>query len=176
MLRAALLSPLALLLVSCVLPAPAPVVVVVESAPPPLSVAAPPSDHGEQCSVLLAVKPIVMDSSTCFIDARVRDKVGELVFPCAGGAAEARFSGARFQGSVSRGMVDVSLSTSFDFEDGCRWVSQQHLSGPASGPELEYTYTEAPAPGQRGCASACAAQARVTVSRRRGSSGASGQE
>ena len=163
----ALASLLGPLLTSCVVAPPPPAVVVVDA--PPLAVAAPPTDHAETCVALLAVEPIDMSSRTCFIDARVRDKVGELVFPCAGGDAEARFTGARFRGAVSSGVVDVSLSTAFDFEDGCRWVSQQHIRGSLSGPALEYSYTEAPEPGQSGCAAACAAQAVVAVRPRRGS-------
>jgi hypothetical protein len=139
-------------------------VLVAEASP----AATPPPERSPTCSALLTVKQVDADSSSCVIDTRVRDNAGELVYPCEGGEANARFFQAHFRGSVTAGVVDVALSTTFDFEDGCRWISEQHITGPVSATTLEYRYTEAPAPGQSGCAPACTARASVGVARRRG--------
>lgn len=166
--RVAMLA-LAPLLHACAASQPATVIVI--EAPTPPAVAAPPTHHSDICVADIRMRPIKPDSSTCFIDARVRDKGGELTFPCRGGDAEARFPGAHFRGRVSGGELDVSLQTTFDFEDGCRWVSEQHIRGSVLGADLDYAYTEAPAPGQSGCASACTARAKVAVRRRQSVAG-----
>jgi len=131
----------------------------------------PIAEPPKTCGAHLTAKQVNANSSTCFVDARVRDGVGELVYPCAGGEAEARFASARFSGSVSDGLVDLTLSTTFDFEDGCHWVSHQQIRGMLSAPALEYGYTEEAAPGQSGCASPCTAQAMVAVAPVAGPSG-----
>lgn len=158
------------LLASCLAAPPPPADVEIVAPAPAVQGAAPapPTHHGERCTVSLGVEPIVASSPTCFVDARVRDGKGEIAFPCTGGDAEARFGSTRFRGAVSQGVVDVSLSTTFDFKDGCRWISQQRITGALSEPALEYSYTESPAPDQSGCASACSARARLAVGRRRG--------
>jgi hypothetical protein len=159
MLRRAVASLLALPLLSCVPPEPPPAVVVVD-APRPLAVAA----RDGTCTARLRVQPISPDSSSCFIDARMRDQTGELLFPCDGGPAVARFRGARFEGTVQSEQVDLTLRTSFDFDDGCRWGSDQRIHGSLLSPTLGYTYNEAPEPGQSGCSRACTAEATIVVS------------
>src|SRR5262245_6323729 len=106
---------LAPLLASCSAAYPPPADVEIVAPAPAIqgAVPAPPTDQDERCTVSLGVEPIVASTPTCFVDARVRDKRGELVFHCAGGDAEARFRGARFRGTVSDGAVDVSLTTTF---------------------------------------------------------------
>lgn len=144
-----------------------PVIVVDAPAPAPaLVVAAPSSRTDDTCAAVIEVQQVAANRPTCFVDARVRNEAGELRFPCEGGDAEARFAGAHFLGRASGDEVDVTLQTTFDFEDGCRWVSEQRIRGSLSANELDYTYTEAPAPGQSGCTSPCAARAKVAVSRR----------
>ena len=92
-----------------------------------------------------------------------RGDLGELVFHCDGGAAEARFGAARFRGAIRHGVLDVVMTAPFDWDDGCKWASEQHLRGRLSVGTLEYTYTEAPLHAQDGCAPPCAARAQVSV-------------
>jgi polyprenyl P-hydroxybenzoate/phenylacrylic acid decarboxylase-like protein len=61
------------------------------------------------------------------------------------------------------GVLDVRLTTTFRYTDGCDWVSTQRITGDPRAPTLQYDYQEAIAPGQRGCATACGATATVSV-------------
>ena len=155
-------------LAACSTSKPPPTVVTVDATVPrpALTVAAPSTPQADFCAADIYVTSITSDPLGCFLDVRVRDEAGELTFPCEGGDAQARFPHVYFRGRASGDVVDLTLQTTFDFVDGCRWTSEQNIRGSVSAGELDYAYTEAPAPGQSDCASACTARAKVTVRRR----------
>jgi hypothetical protein len=98
----------------------------------------------------------------CFIDERVTQAPGVLRYPCEGnGWVKAVFGQALFLGRLDGGQVDLVLNTEFDFSDRCEWTTDQHLRGALSSPALDYSYSEAPKPGQQGCANPCRATARA---------------
>jgi hypothetical protein len=102
--------------------------------------------------------------ATCFVDDVVsRNNPGALVYRCRGGEASAAFGPHTFTGSYMGGRLDVRLTTTFHFSDGCDGVSTQRIFGDPRAPTLQYDYQEAIAPGQRGCAAACGATATVAV-------------
>ena len=84
-------------------------------------------------------------------------------YRCRGGEASAAFGPHTFTGSYMGGRLDVRLTTTFHFSDGCDGVSTQRIFGDPRAPTLQYDYQEAIAPGQRGCAAACGATATVAV-------------
>ena len=109
------------------------------------------------------IAPRTEGAAGCFIDERVTQSPGVLRYPCEGsGWVKAVFGAAVFLGRLDAGNVDLVLGTEFDFSDGCVWSTEQHLRGALSSPALNYTYSEAPKPGQRGCSTPCSARARVT--------------
>lgn len=117
------------------------------------------------CTARLVVRQ-TDGASGCFIDERVTGAPGELRYPCGGGPATATFRNGRFAGRVEAdGTVSLALATSFPFSDGCRWRSAQAIDGRLASGRLAFRYTEAPAPGQRGCASPCRATGEVEVLR-----------
>jgi hypothetical protein len=115
----------------------------------------------QTCTALLKVVQLGRSSSTCWIDERVSKTQGRLTYPCAGGAAEATFGEAVFTGELRDGRADLALTTTFDFQDGCRWTSDQHITGRLATDHMDYAYSEAPLAGQSGCASACTAKGAV---------------
>jgi hypothetical protein len=154
-------------LTACAPKAPGPAEVVIAPPSPPVGSAAPDPSPSRTCHATLVVREVAPDHATCFVDAKVAGHPGDLSYACNGGPAEARFPGAVFRGTVVDGDLDVSLSTQFDWNDGCKWRSEQHLRGavaPGKG-SLEYTYTEAPLDGQEDCSSSCTARAQVEVRR-----------
>jgi hypothetical protein len=153
---------------ACAAPAPPPVVVVIGAPSAAVASSPRPPEPAETCTAFVFVEKLALDPPTCFVDAKVQDRPGELTYPCGGGKADARFPGSVFQGAVTSGRLDVSLTTRFDWEDGCKWASEQHISGPISARTLEYTYTEGPLPGQEGCMGSCTARAKVRVRPRAG--------
>lgn len=122
----------------------------------------PSGGPGAICTAVVTVRQTA-GAGGCFIDERVTGAPGVLRYPCAGGPATAAFATATFAGTVTDGVVDLRLVTSFDFSDHCRWQSTQTLHGTLDSHRLAFTYHEAPAPNQRGCASACSATATATV-------------
>jgi hypothetical protein len=132
-----------------------------EKEPAPLmSATQRPRSPDGKCMELLTVGALGESNGSCFVDARVRGVRGVLVYACDGGDAEADFGKAKFHGTFHDGALDISLETSFDFSDGCKWVSHQRISGTMRN-KVTYTYGEAPKPGQHNCASACTATANV---------------
>ncbi len=116
------------------------------------------------CRATLSAGVVSPDRGGCFVDEVVsRNNPGTLVYACRGGEATATFGAYRFQGSYMGGQLDVRLTTMFRFSDGCNWVSTQRIYGDPRAPTMRYTYQEAIAPGQRGCAAACSATATITV-------------
>jgi hypothetical protein len=137
------------------------------AAPPPKAVAAEPEERRDErtCHAVLWIEDIIRDRPECYVDVHLRGEPGELVYPCAGGRAEARFRSAVFRGAVRGGTIELALGTRFDWEDGCAWTSTQRIEGSLAGKSLGYVYSEAPAPDQEGCLPACGARARVRVVR-----------
>jgi hypothetical protein len=117
------------------------------------------------CTATLKVVPLGRSGASCHIAEEVAGQNGTLTYPCAGGRAEATFGSYVFQGFITDGKIDLLLSTSFDFTDGCKWRSRQRVQGSVASGELGLDYEEAPEPGQKSCASACTAGARVKVTR-----------
>lgn len=116
------------------------------------------------CRATLTAGVVTPSISTCFVDEVVsRNNPGALVYRCRGGEASATFGTHTFTGSYMGGVLDVRVTTMFHFTDGCDWVSTQRITGDPHAPTLRYDYQEAIAPGQRGCATACAATATVSV-------------
>ncbi|MBI5513669.1 MAG: hypothetical protein HY909_07860 [Deltaproteobacteria bacterium] len=130
--------------------------------PPPRRPRGTTPAPGALCTAELTAHPTV-GAGGCFIDERVTRSVGLLRYPCAGGPATAAFATATFSGTVTDGVAELQLTTRFHFSDGCDWQSTQRLHGPLASRHLAYTYTEAPVPGQRGCASSCRATADVEL-------------
>lgn len=122
-------------------------------------VGGPPVAQDGQCTANLAVG-VVNAPGTCTIDERVSGQSAVLVYPCAGGAAQAAFGESVFTGSVTGNVVDLSIETTFPFSDGCQWRSKQRITGTLGGP-LAYSYEEQPEPGQSGCTNGCTASATV---------------
>ncbi len=121
----------------------------------------PPS---QMCRARLVVRQ-TEGASGCFIDERVTGAPGELRYPCGGGAATATFRNGVFAGTVgASGEVSLSLRTRFHYGDGCDWATAQSLRGSLTS-GVRFEYTEAPVPGQRGCARACHATGDVEVQR-----------
>ncbi len=116
------------------------------------------------CRATLTAGVVAPSMSTCFVDEVVsRNNPGTLTYRCRGGEASAAFGPNTFAGSYMGGVLDVRLTTTFRYTDGCDWVSTQRITGDPRAPTLQYDYQEAIAPGQRGCATACGATATVSV-------------
>jgi hypothetical protein len=125
---------------------------------------APPVDRPDAgpCAATL-VAAAVTATPGCWVDEKVANQTTSLTYACAGGAAVAPFD-VDFVGSVSTdGRVDLGATSDFEWDDGCRWRSEQRIVGALSAGTLDYSYTEKPIAGE-GCASAhCTASAQVAV-------------
>lgn len=121
-------------------------------------------DAGTACTLRLQVRQ-TRGAEGCFIDERVTRAPGELRYPCGDGEASAIFGPSVFAGRVTNGVAALRLSTGFHFSDGCDWRTDQRIDGPISAATFTYQYRESPAPGQRGCARPCAAEATVFIVR-----------
>lgn len=132
----------------------------------PLSAQEAPAREGEgkakTCTAKLAAG-LPQTQPGCFIDERVTGTSGTLTYNCDGGRATADLGRGAFSGTVKAGNVDVALRTQYKFSDGCIWISKQRMTGTIGSGSLSYSYEEAPAAGQRGCATACTASASVEV-------------
>lgn len=114
------------------------------------------------CSETLSVKQ-TSEPLGCWIDERVTESPGRLVFPCDGGPATATFGESQFGGVVDGGAVAVALKTRFKWSDGCVWESTQEITGKLAEQKLAFSYREAPLAGQKGCDPACAAEGAVDL-------------
>jgi hypothetical protein len=115
-----------------------------------------------RCGAKLVVRE-TNKPGACWLDERVTKHVGTLQHSCGDGPASATFGTDRFEGAVKAGHLSVGLETEFVFGDHCKWKSTQRIEGTLESTELVYTYSEAPLPGQKGCASACTATGSVLV-------------
>lgn len=104
-------------------------------------------------------------SPSCYVDTVAQEgQAGVLTYPCNGdGAATLRFGSKSFHGAVVGGKVDVCTGTEYLFSDQCKWTSAQRVSGSVGNGELQFTYGEAPKPGQHNCAMKCGATATISV-------------
>lgn len=116
---------------------------------------------GRMCQRRLRVRSLSLSSANCWVDAAVSaGAFGTLVWACDGGPASLAFERTTFRGvAQADGALELCTGTTFHWSDGCDWTSAQFIVGRVSDSTLSFTYAEAPAPGQRGCASPCTAVA-----------------
>jgi hypothetical protein len=79
------------------------------------------------------------------------------------GTAQALFGDDEFRGAARDGYVYLTFEKSFDWADGCRWVTRQSISGWIGQGKLLFRYGEEPLPGQNGCFYTCNGTADVTL-------------
>jgi hypothetical protein len=114
----------------------------------------PRDTGGGSCASTLKAVSVQAQPGCDFIE-HVTTSVGQLTFPCAGGlAASATFGPDTFSGSVSGNQLSLSVTLPFDWSDGCHWTTTQTIEGDVCGTST-FVYSEAPLPGQSGCASSC---------------------
>ena len=100
-------------------------------------------------------------TQTCSFNEKVRSGgPATLSFPCAGGAASARFSTQTFVGTADRSHVDITNSAPFTFKS-CQVTSTQHIVG--TPPNLSYSYSERITGGNCSGVSTCTASGRVSA-------------
>jgi hypothetical protein len=113
------------------------------------------SSDDARCSLELTLTTFKGNSADCYFDTKVRES-GTLTAPCDEGPAHAQFHGQAFTGNVKDGQLSLSSRTEFDFSDGCRWESEQTITGVLRDGRLQFRYSERPIRGKY-CASACSA-------------------
>lgn len=103
---------------------------------------------------------------SCWIDVEATTLVGVLTMPCDGsdGAAQLTLGARVFRGDVESGLLTLTLTTTFDWMDGCEWMSTQTIHGDANAETLPFEYTEAPSPGQLGCNPRCQSESVLEIS------------
>jgi hypothetical protein len=121
------------------------------------------TEPSETCTLTLTAGSFTKSTDTCWVDEVVTAAPGELIYPCAGGPATATFGDKSFFGQVDGDRVELCTRTEFDWQDGCRWQSAQHISGSIASGTLRYEYSEAPDAGQADCDSACTAAADIAA-------------
>jgi hypothetical protein len=120
-----------------------------------------PHDAGA-CTARLFVGAVT-PSPGCWVDEKVGKRTGTLAYLCGGGAASTQL-GVEFSGTVSAtGQVDVAATTTFAWSDGCKWQSEQRITGRLSSGSLTYGYREAPIEGTHCQPAHCTASAKVSV-------------
>jgi hypothetical protein len=106
----------------------------------PVSAVAPSSTAGivpstspapRTCEVQLSALAIWKSAAGCYLDVSITDGPGTLTYPCHGdGPASAEFGGKqRYTGKLVDGVIDLSLTTELDWEDGCRWATTATVKG-----------------------------------------------
>ncbi len=126
--------------------------------------AAPRRAIDRECEASVRLGEMTKSTPTCELDEHVSTDAGVLTWPCTGdGVASIQFGKARFEGVVHDGLLEVNLTTSFPFADGCQWQSRQTITGGISPGSLRYRYAEVPTKASPGCWSACSASAPVAV-------------
>jgi hypothetical protein len=83
------------------------------------------------CEVQLSALAIWKSAPGCYLDVNITDGPGTLTYPCRGdGPATAVFGGKqRYTGKLEGGVVDLSLTTELEWEDGCRWATTATVRG-----------------------------------------------
>jgi hypothetical protein len=114
------------------------------------------------CRTTLAADPVAVTPG-CWIDEKGSGRSALLTWKCGGGTATAEF-GVPFVGTVGRtGNVSLSALTTFPWEDGCTWTSEQRIEGALSSRALRYTYIERPIKGTSCLPARCTGTATVRV-------------
>jgi hypothetical protein len=143
---------------------------------PPIGGGAAPSvktAHGDMttaCTASLEATSIEKSTPSCYVDEKISDGPGVLRYPCSGdGPAEATFGDQRYEGRVTRGEIELSLSTELDWDDGCRWGTHAVIHGPLTDgtrlvhAKLSWDYLDRVLQGT-GCSGVCRARASFSVS------------
>lgn len=113
------------------------------------------------CTLNLRSTSFSPSTATCSFNEKVRSgSPATLTFPCAGGAATARFSSQTFTGTADKSHVDISNVQPFTFQQ-CQVTSTQHISG--TPPNLSYTYSERTTGANCKGVSTCTASGRVSA-------------
>jgi hypothetical protein len=131
------------------------------------SICAPPkggAGRGPKCQRKVVITSISTRPS-CFVDTVAKSgDTGTLTFPCDGdGEATLTFGTRSFAGADVGGKVNVCTGTEYPWSDGCTWTSAQRVTGSITSGTLDFTYGEAPRPGQNNCARACDAHGTVRI-------------
>ncbi len=108
------------------------------------------------CSVNVAVSDTVV-SPTCVIHDKMGGRTGTLQYPCDGdGEALLALNRSKPIPAVVRGgELTATITTEFDWDDGCHWRSIQTARGVLADKVLVVQYREAPDPPSHTCASPC---------------------
>jgi hypothetical protein len=114
-----------------------------------------------QCTLTLRSTSFVPSTATCSFEEKVRaGSPATLSFPCAGGAATARFSSQTFSGTADPKKVLISNTSVFPFS-GCQVRALQTIAG--TPPNLTYSYTESIVSGKCPGTSTCTARGTVSA-------------
>jgi len=112
------------------------------------------------CTLQLRSTSFSPSTATCQFEEKVRSgSPATLTFPCAGGAAIARFGSQMFSGTADPKKVSLTNTTLFPFS-GCQVRAFQTITG--TPPNLAYSYAETIISGK--CPSTSTCSARGTVS------------
>ena len=95
------------------------------------------------CERDLSVGALSISEQTCWVNQHVEDQATKLQFPCAGGAAVAKFGSHEFTGTVYGDQISISDFEPFEFK-GCDWESTEIISGDFGTGALTYRYSERP--------------------------------
>ncbi|MEE2828119.1 MAG: hypothetical protein VX498_02940 [Myxococcota bacterium] len=112
-------------------------------------------------SMILTVEDLQVPRS-CHVDIS-EDPSARLTWDSKTGEAFATFGNHEFSGLVTGDTVSLVATTEFDWSDGCRWKTEQRITGLLHGPPLAFFYQEAPLPGQRNCSNPCTATGIVSA-------------
>ena len=113
------------------------------------------------CTLSLRSTSFSPSTATCSFNEKVRSGgPATLTFPCAGGAATARFSSQTFIGTADKTHVDITNSAPFTFRT-CQVTSTQRITG--TPPNLSYSYSERTTGGDCAKVSTCTASGRVSA-------------
>ena len=117
---------------------------------------------GPTCERRLRVLSLTVQPG-CWVDVSISvGQVGTLSLAPRGRVGSVAFGAMAFRGVVlPGGGIELCAGTQFDWSDGCRWTSAQYVTGRLADPRVTFTYAEAPAPGQAGCAPSCSASAEL---------------
>jgi hypothetical protein len=98
---------------------------------------------GTNCARDLQVGKLTISQSACFVNQHVENQTTTLTFPCVGGAAEAKFGGHLFKGTVQGDVVALKDFEPFVF-NSCQWESTEKIEGNLGTGSVKYSYTERP--------------------------------
>jgi len=125
--------------------------------PDPRAAHTSPRELPAEADFVVSSVDVVLSSPNCWVDAVVQKGLPELLQGNAGPVI--RFGEVEIPLRREGDRFVATYRTSFEFEDGCKWDTEQHLSGSLEDRKFSFRYTERPRPGQRGCAPACTASA-----------------